>query len=164
MAPSISERLDTLVMDWMRTSRFFCRRWMISMDWLSSSHRGIRAYITKQCYIQATCSNRGIQVKFWKKFSVRIFCKKYIVLNKVLLPCIDKIHMIMHFFILCQQKVHKMTLTCSRPLQLFTSFRTFSSARSRERSSRRSLFSRVKMSHLKPRDSRWNSAWQESTW
>lgn len=43
MAPSISERLDTLVMDWTRTSRFFCKRWMISMDWLSSSHRGIKA-------------------------------------------------------------------------------------------------------------------------
>lgn len=49
MAPSISERLDTLVMDWTRISRFFCTRWMISIDWLSSSHRGIRAYITKQC-------------------------------------------------------------------------------------------------------------------
>lgn len=44
MAPNISERLDTLVMDWMRISRFFCSLWMISMDWLSSSHRGIRAW------------------------------------------------------------------------------------------------------------------------
>lgn len=43
IAPSISERLDTLVMDWMRISRFFWSLWMISMDWLSTSHRGIKA-------------------------------------------------------------------------------------------------------------------------
>lgn len=43
MAPSISERLDTLVMDWIRISRFFCSLRMISMDWLSSSHSGVRA-------------------------------------------------------------------------------------------------------------------------
>lgn len=44
IAPNISERLDTLVIDWMRMSRFFWSLWMISMDWLSSSHRGIRAW------------------------------------------------------------------------------------------------------------------------
>lgn len=44
MAPSISERLDTRVMDWIRMSRFFCSLRMISMDWLSSSHRGVRAW------------------------------------------------------------------------------------------------------------------------
>lgn len=44
MAPSISERLETLVIDWMRMSRFFWSLWMISMDWLSSSQRGIRAW------------------------------------------------------------------------------------------------------------------------
>ncbi len=44
IAPNISERLDTLIMDWMRISRFFWSLWMISMDWLSSSHRGVRAW------------------------------------------------------------------------------------------------------------------------
>lgn len=43
IAPSISERLDTRVMDWLRISRFFCSLWTISMDWLSSSHLGARA-------------------------------------------------------------------------------------------------------------------------
>lgn len=43
IAPSISERLDTLVMDWMRISRFFWSLWMISIDWLSLSQRGLRA-------------------------------------------------------------------------------------------------------------------------
>lgn len=48
IAPNISERLDTLVMDWMRISRFFWSLRMISMDWLSSSHKGVRAWEEKK--------------------------------------------------------------------------------------------------------------------
>lgn len=112
-------------MDWMRISRFFWSLWMISMDWLSSSHRGIRAWEKDKKWPR--------EINVWPKFCI--------------LPKMSHPHM-------CRQ-------TWSKPWQLDTSLRTFSSAKSRDRSSSRSLFSRVNMSHLKPNARRWNSAWKD---
>lgn len=102
---------------------------MISMDWLSSSHRGIRAWEkNKKKTKREKCTS---EIPYFKR-------KKK---KKISHP-------------------HIRRQTWSKPWQLDTSLRTFSSAKSRDRSSSRSLFSRVNMSHLKPNARRWNSAWK----
>lgn len=88
---------------------------MISMDWLSSSHRGIRAWGEETHHRTQTGANSRATPG----------------------------------------------LACSKPWQLDTSLRTFSSARSRDLSSSLSLFSSVNMSHFRPKAKRWNSACEQ---
>lgn len=74
-------------------------------------------------------------------------------------PCATTLYL--HFQWYHSSSWYTHTPTCSKPWQLDTSLRTFSSARSRDLSSSLSLFSKVNMSHLNPSARRWNSAWKQ---